>query len=49
VEYNQYQKMLNVWMSLAALAKEREGAGREPCDLRNSELGSLPAFFFHLK
>ena len=25
-----------------ASAKERGGAGREPCGLRNSELGSLP-------
>ena len=29
-------------MIIQALAKEREGAGREPCGLRNSELGSLP-------
>ena len=29
-----------------ASAKEREGAGREPCGLRNSELGSLPHIYF---
>ena len=29
-------------MNNKASAKEREGAGREPCGLRNSELGSLP-------
>ena len=29
-------------MIIQALAKEREGAGRDPCGLRNSELGSLP-------
>jgi len=29
-----------------ASAKEREGAGREPCGLRNSELGSLPHCLF---
>ena len=34
--------MLIVLTSLAASAKEWEGAGREPCGLRNSELGSLP-------
>ena len=27
-----------------ASAKEREGAGREPCGLRNSELGFLPHY-----